>query len=81
MDAIANYQTTVSKFPPGKVPALERPDGFTLYECIPVSVYCRCISLPALLGVWRLSIELVAKQDPNTKLLGSSLEEEATALK
>ncbi|KAH8656873.1 elongation factor 1-gamma [Ilyonectria robusta] len=52
----------LSKFPPGKVPALERPDGFTLYECIPVSVY-------------------LAKQDPNTKLLGSSLEEEATALK
>ncbi|GKT82236.1 elongation factor 1-gamma [Colletotrichum tofieldiae] len=29
----------LSKFPPGKVPALERPNGFTLYECIPVSVY------------------------------------------
>ncbi|KAF7545554.1 hypothetical protein G7Z17_g9079 [Cylindrodendrum hubeiense] len=52
----------LSKFPPGKVPALERPDGFNLYECIPVSIY-------------------LAKQDPNTKLLGSSLEEEATALK
>ncbi|KPM41831.1 hypothetical protein AK830_g4731 [Neonectria ditissima] len=52
----------LSKFPPGKVPALERPNGFTLYECIPVSVY-------------------LAKQDPNTTLLGSNLEEEATALK
>lgn len=29
----------LSKFPPGKVPALERPNGFTLYECIAVSVY------------------------------------------
>lgn len=29
----------LSKFPTGKVPALERPDGFLLYECIAVSVY------------------------------------------
>ncbi|KAH9224278.1 elongation factor 1-gamma [Leptodontidium sp. 2 PMI_412] len=48
----------LANFPPGKVPALERPDGFTVYECIAVSIY-------------------LAKQDPNTKLLGSSLEEEA----
>ncbi|KAI3534896.1 elongation factor 1-gamma [Colletotrichum filicis] len=52
----------LSKFPPGKVPALERPNGFTLFECIPVSIY-------------------LAKQDPKTKLLGSTLEEEATILK
>ncbi|KAL3418516.1 elongation factor 1-gamma [Phlyctema vagabunda] len=52
----------LSKFPPGKVPALERPDGFLLYECIAVSVY-------------------LAKQNPNTTLLGSTLEEEATILK
>ncbi|KAF7562886.1 hypothetical protein G7046_g1244 [Stylonectria norvegica] len=52
----------LSKFPTGKVPALERPDGFTLFECIPVAVY-------------------LAKQDPKTTLLGSSLEEEATILK
>ncbi|GJC77239.1 glutathione S-transferase psoE [Colletotrichum liriopes] len=52
----------LSKFPPGKVPALERPNGFTLYECIPVSVY-------------------LAKQNPNTKLLGTTLEDEATILK
>lgn len=51
----------LSKFPTGKVPALERPDGFLLYECIAVSVY-------------------LAKQDPNTKLLGSSLDEEAMIL-
>ncbi|KAG4432139.1 hypothetical protein IFR05_012376 [Cadophora sp. M221] len=48
----------LANFPPGKVPALERPDGFTVYECIAVSIY-------------------LAKQDPNTKLLGSSLEAEA----
>lgn len=29
----------LAKFPPGKVPALERPDGFTLFECIAVSWY------------------------------------------
>ncbi|KAI1399036.1 elongation factor 1-gamma [Hypoxylon fuscum] len=52
----------LSKFPPGKVPALERPNGFTLFECIPVAIY-------------------LAKQNPNTKLLGSTLEEEATILK
>ncbi|KAJ9133755.1 Elongation factor 1-gamma [Pleurostoma richardsiae] len=52
----------LAKFPTGKVPALERPNGFTLYECIPVAVY-------------------LAKQDPNTTLLGSNLEEEATILK
>ncbi|KAF9874277.1 early growth response protein 1 (egr-1) [Colletotrichum karsti] len=52
----------LSKFPPGKVPALERPNGFTLFECIPVAIY-------------------LAKQDANTKLLGSTLEEEATILK
>ncbi|KAH6873813.1 elongation factor 1-gamma, partial [Thelonectria olida] len=52
----------LSKFPPGKVPALERPNGFTLFECIPVAVY-------------------LAKQDPNTKLLGTNLEDEATILK
>ncbi|KAK2762481.1 elongation factor 1-gamma [Colletotrichum kahawae] len=55
-------QAYLEKFPPGKVPALERPDGFTLFECIPVAIY-------------------LAKQDPNTKLLGSTLEEEATILK
>ncbi|KAH6676658.1 elongation factor 1-gamma [Halenospora varia] len=52
----------LSKFPTGKVPALERPDGFLLYECIAVSVY-------------------LAKQNPKTKLLGSTLEEEATILR
>lgn len=29
----------LSKFPTGKVPALERPNGFTLFECIPVALY------------------------------------------
>ncbi len=29
----------LSKFPTGKVPALERPNGYTLFECIPVAVY------------------------------------------
>ncbi|OJJ33638.1 hypothetical protein ASPWEDRAFT_75570, partial [Aspergillus wentii DTO 134E9] len=29
----------LSKFPTGKVPALERPDGYTVYECIAVSLY------------------------------------------
>ncbi|KAI1484929.1 elongation factor 1-gamma [Biscogniauxia mediterranea] len=29
----------LSKFPTGKVPALERPNGFTLFECIPVAIY------------------------------------------
>ncbi|PLB53901.1 elongation factor 1-gamma [Aspergillus steynii IBT 23096] len=51
----------LSKFPTGKVPALERPDGYTLYECIPVSIY-------------------LAKQNPNTSLLGSTLEQEATII-
>ncbi|KAI1389942.1 elongation factor 1-gamma [Hypoxylon trugodes] len=52
----------LSKFPTGKVPALERPNGFTLFECIPVAIY-------------------LAKQNLNTTLLGSNLEEEATAIK
>lgn len=52
----------LSKFPTGKVPALERPNGFTLFECIPVAIY-------------------LAKQNPNTTLLGSTLEEEATIIK
>ncbi|EMR65146.1 putative elongation factor 1-gamma protein [Eutypa lata UCREL1] len=52
----------LSKFPTGKVPALERPNGFTLFECIPVALY-------------------LAKQNPETTLLGSSLEEEATIIK
>ncbi|RDW68476.1 elongation factor 1-gamma [Coleophoma crateriformis] len=51
----------LERFPTGKVPAIKRPDGYEVYECIPVSVY-------------------LAKQDPNTKLLGTSLEEEATIL-
>ncbi|KAB2580549.1 Glutathione S-transferase psoE [Lasiodiplodia hormozganensis] len=29
----------LAKFPTGKVPALERPDGFVLYECIAVTYY------------------------------------------
>lgn len=29
----------LAKFPPGKVPALERPNGFTLFECIPIAIY------------------------------------------
>jgi len=29
----------LSKFPPGKVPALERPNGFKVFECIAVSWY------------------------------------------
>ncbi|KAI2601890.1 elongation factor 1-gamma [Hypoxylon sp. NC1633] len=52
----------LSKFPTGKVPALERPNGFTLFECIPVAIY-------------------LAKQNPNTTLLGSTLEEETTIIK
>ncbi|KAF4304826.1 putative elongation factor 1-gamma protein [Botryosphaeria dothidea] len=52
----------LSKFPTGKVPALERPDGFILYECIAVTYY-------------------LAKQNPSTKLLGSTLEDEATILR
>ncbi|PYH93101.1 elongation factor EF-1 gamma subunit [Aspergillus ellipticus CBS 707.79] len=47
----------LSKFPTGKVPALERPDGYAVYECIAVSIY-------------------LAKQNPSTTLLGSTLEEE-----
>ncbi|EOD50395.1 Elongation factor 1-gamma protein [Neofusicoccum parvum] len=52
----------LAKFPTGKVPALERPDGFLLYECIAVTYY-------------------LAKQNPQTTLLGSTLEEEATILR
>lgn len=33
----------LSKFPPGKVPALERPNGFTVFECIAVAWYCKLI--------------------------------------
>ncbi|KAL0253276.1 elongation factor EF-1 gamma subunit [Diplodia seriata] len=29
----------LSRFPTGKVPALERPDGFVVYECIAVTWY------------------------------------------
>ncbi|KAL2415820.1 hypothetical protein ABEF91_000117 [Exophiala dermatitidis] len=52
----------LAKFPTGKVPALERPNGYCIFECIAVAVY-------------------LAKQDPNTKLLGSTLEEETDILK
>ncbi|OJD32513.1 elongation factor 1-gamma [Diplodia corticola] len=52
----------LSKFPTGKVPALERPDGFVVYECIAVTWY-------------------LAKQNPNTTLLGASVEDEASILR
>lgn len=84
----------LSKFPTGKVPALERPNGFELYECIAVSVY-RKSQVASLIEVVvevvvdmqlyeRINVDdrhLVAKQDGNTSLLGKSLEEEATILK
>ncbi|XXH01003.1 hypothetical protein Hte_007354 [Hypoxylon texense] len=35
----------LAKFPTGKVPALERPNGFTLFECIPVAIYRRSNSI------------------------------------
>lgn len=35
----------LANFPPGKVPALERPNGFTLFECIPVATYCKILLL------------------------------------
>ena len=38
----------LSKFPPGKVPALERPDGFTVFECIAVAWYCKLLCLSSL---------------------------------
>ncbi|KZF19601.1 elongation factor EF-1 gamma subunit [Xylona heveae TC161] len=53
--------TYLAKFPTGKVPALERPDGYTVYECIAVAYY-------------------LAKQNPKTTLLGTSLEEESSIL-
>lgn len=74
-------ETYLTKFHPGKVPALERPDGYSVYECIAVSVYRKPLLSPCLfLSLRTILTGPVAKQDPNTKLLGSSLEEEGTVL-
>lgn len=34
----------LAKFPTGKVPALERPNGYCIFECIAVAVYRKYIS-------------------------------------